>query len=153
MPDDPDSRPSGSGRRVVPIGPRVPSARRETTATQGGLRMKKFAIGLVAAMVMCSAALAFADDMKSMPMPTAGPESKALSKLFTGAWHWTGDCPAGSMGPNSPATKSHGTAKCASMYGGMWYGCDVVDQMGSGKSAMAWKGHMMVGYDMAAKAY
>jgi hypothetical protein len=117
--------------------------------------MKKLTLLMIAAVLMCCSAIAIADEMKggAMEMPKAGDEVKALSKVFGGNMTWTGECPAGSMGPDSPAMKTHGTAMCKSMLGGMWYMCDVQDMMGSGKNAMTWKGHMLVGYDMGAKAY
>jgi hypothetical protein len=95
-------------------------------------------------------------DMKSMDMSAMmkpGPEAMALAKFFKGTATWKGDIAAGSMGPNSPATTSHGTAVCRQEDGGMWYTCDVQDMVGSGKDAMTWKGHMVISWDAAGKAY
>ena len=97
------------------------------------------------------AALAAADEM--MMMPKAGPESMALAKFFGKNATWTGHCPAGAMGPDSKEVTTHGKVTTHSMYGGLWYACDVEDMMGTGKQAMTWKGHMIVGWDMGAKAY
>lgn len=100
-----------------------------------------------------SAAPAGGAESAGMAAPKPGEESKALGMFFAHGGTWTGKVPPGAVGPNSPEMTSHGTAMCHSMFGGFWYGCDVVDTMGSGKSAMTWRGHMVVGYDTSTKAY
>ncbi|HEY3216803.1 MAG TPA: DUF1579 family protein [Candidatus Eisenbacteria bacterium] len=90
---------------------------------------------------------------ESMAMPTAGPESKALAKFFGQNLTWTGTCAAGAMGPDSKEMSTKGKAVAHPILGGLWYVCDVEDVYGSGKEAMTWKGHQVVGYDFAAKAY
>jgi len=90
----------------------------------------------------------------SMAMPKPGAEMKAIAPIFgVGAATWKGDVSAGGMGPNSPATTSHGKVATHTMLGGLWYACDVEDTYGTGKEAMTWKGHMLVGWDSNAKAY
>ena len=37
--------------------------------------------------------------------------------------------------------------------GGSWYAADIQDVMATGKDAMTWKGHMVVGWDAGVKAY
>jgi hypothetical protein len=89
----------------------------------------------------------------SMEMPGPGPESKALQPFFGKSLGWTGTCPAGSMGPGSPQMESHGKASCRPLFDGFSYAIDVEDTFGSGKDAMTWMGHMVVGYVVGAKAY
>jgi hypothetical protein len=90
---------------------------------------------------------------QSMAMPTAGPESKALTKFFGQNLTWTGTFAAGAMGPDSKEMSTKGKAVSHPILGGLWYVCDVEDAVGSGKEAMTWKGHQVVGYDFSAKAY
>jgi len=90
---------------------------------------------------------------ETMMMPKPGPESLALDKFFGTGCSWTGNVPAGAMGPDSKAMTSHGKMTCHPLFGGMWYSCDVEDAMGAGKQAMTWKGHVVVGYDMGTKTY
>ncbi len=114
---------------------------------------------LACSMCCIGAAIVHADDSMSssssmqMSAPKAGPEAKALEKFFGANATWTGTMPAGVWGPDSKESKTHGSAMCKPVLGGMWYTCDVVDAMGTGKQAMTWKGHMLVGYDMNTKAY
>jgi hypothetical protein len=90
----------------------------------------------------------------AMMMPKPGAEMKAIAPIFgVGAASWKGDVKAGAMGPNSPATTSHGKVTLHSMFGGLWYACDVDETYGTGKTAMTWKGHMIIGWDTNAKAY
>ena len=87
-------------------------------------------------------------------MPKAGPEVMAIAPIFgVGAAAWKGTIEAGAMGPESKATTSHGKVALHALLGGMWYACDVEETYGVGKEAMTWKGHMVVGYDVNAKAY
>jgi Protein of unknown function (DUF1579) len=149
---------------------RAPASDPEPFASRGVARtytevlhMKVSLTRLVLACAMCgfvAAAVVHADDMSSsssmqmkQQMPTPGAESKALEKFFGSNATWTGNIPAGAFGPDSKASKSHGHMMSTPLYGGFWYMCDVTDAMGSGKEAMTWKGHMMVGYDMATKSY
>lgn len=122
--------------------------------------MKACVLCLLAALVAGSAALALAADQpagaaaqSSMAMPTPGPEAKALEPFFGRTVIWTGTAPAGSMGPDSKETATHGRAICHPMYGGFSYGIDVEDAFGSGNSEFTWKGHMVVGYDSGTKTY
>ena len=57
------------------------------------------------------------------------------------------------MGPDSKEMTTHGRVMTHPLYGGLWYVCEVEDVMGTGKAAMTWKGHMIVGYDLGAKGY
>ena len=122
--------------------------------------MKRFTSSMAAFItLMCVFMLAprpgRSDEAKGamMMMPKAGPEAKALAPVFGIDAAWTGNVEAGAMGPDSQEMTSHGTATGHAILGGMWYTCDVVDTYGASKDAMTWKGHMLVGYDMAAKAY
>jgi hypothetical protein len=92
-------------------------------------------------------------EQEKMTMPKPGAEMAAVTKLFANGASWEGQVPAGALGPKSPATKSHGKAVCASILDGFWYLCEIEDTMGEGKAAMTWKGHMIVGYDLATKSY
>ncbi|TMQ72448.1 MAG: DUF1579 domain-containing protein [Candidatus Eisenbacteria bacterium] len=102
---------------------------------------KRMLLMLAASCLALTPLAARADEAGAMPMPKAGPEVAAIAPIFgVGAAAWKGTVEAGAMGPESKL-------------GGMWYACDVEDTYGVGKDAMTWKGHMVVGYDVNAKAY
>ncbi len=115
---------------------------------------KRMCCAAVVAM-MSIGSLALADEMKSQAMtpPTPGEASKAIAKFFGRNFTWTGKVAAGAMGPDSKEAVSHGKAMGHELYGGFWYVCEVEDVMGTGKDAMTWKGHMLVGYDMGTNSY
>jgi hypothetical protein len=120
--------------------------------------MKRWCAGLGLLCAVLVTTTAVADEAKpesgSMTMTMKpGAEPGELAKFFKGTATWKGNCPAGAMGPNSPAMSTKGEATFKEMLGGWWYVGDVSDEMGSGKDAMTWKGHMIVGWDGGAKAY
>ena len=121
--------------------------------------MKKLISSAAAGSLMCvcllSPSLGHSDEKMSeaMMLPSVGPEAKALAPLFGVDASWVGKLEAGAMGPDSKEMTSRGRAMGHPILRGMWYACDVVDTFGSGRNAMTWKGHMLVGYDMTAKAY
>ena len=88
-----------------------------------------------------------------MAKPKPGPETAALLKLFGHGATWKGEVPAGALGPDSPATTSHGRATCGPIVEGFWCACELEDTMGPGKNAMVFRGRMTVGYDLGTKAY
>jgi hypothetical protein len=106
---------------------------------------------LAAVCVVAAAGVARSDE--SMAMPTAGPEVKALAPIFETGGTWKGKMEAGAMGPESKETVTHGKAVSRPILGGLWYACDVEDNAGTGKDAMSWKGHILVGYDLTSKSY
>lgn len=120
------------------------------------MKMRVFGMALFAAVVLAGAAFAADDEMSSgqeMMPPKPGPEAKALGSFFRSGATWTGEVPAGALGPDAPATTSHGKAVCHEILGGLWYVCDVEDVIGTGDQAITWKGHMVFGYDVAEGAY
>jgi hypothetical protein len=123
------------------------------------MRLIASRIFLIAALTLCgSASMAAAQQSsetgkKGMEMLKPGPEMAAIHKLFGHGATWEGKVPAGALGPDSPATTSRGRAICGPIVEGFWCRCEVVDTMGSGKETKTWRGHMIVGYDLAAKAY
>ncbi|MGE5176706.1 MAG: DUF1579 family protein [Hyphomicrobiales bacterium] len=90
---------------------------------------------------------------KEMAPPKSGPETAAVLSLFGHGATWDGQVPAGALGPNAPATTSHGRAVCGPAVDGFWCRCEIEDRMGEGKNAKTWRGHMVVGYDVPSKAY
>lgn len=114
--------------------------------------MKKIFVSLALLTLLVTHGLAVAQAPgEAMPKPTEA--SKAIAMIFGRSATWTGTVPVGAMGPNSPAMPSHGKANCHPAFGGFCYVCDVEDLMGSGKEAMTWKGHVVVGYDLASSSY
>lgn len=126
--------------------------------------MKSFlGIALLAALA-CSTS-AFADDSHAghdhmnmstsaaPAMPKPGPETKALATLFEGTCNWSGTVAAGAMGPDSKATTCKGKQVGKAVGDGFWYANDIENKVGDGKDAMIWKGHVIVGYDLANKSY
>jgi len=123
--------------------------------------MKPFILSVLVSSMVCTAAIAVADDMPAtgmshdtMAMPTPGPEIKSLYNFFGATTiGWTGTCPAGAMGPDSKQMETHckGTAHyVADGFGVAW---DIENVMGSGKDAMTWKGHMVSAWDPNTKQY
>jgi hypothetical protein len=90
---------------------------------------------------------------EAMTMPEPAPQMAPIFKMFGHGATWTGEVPAGALGPHSPATTSHGMAGCRTTAGGFWVTCELEDTMGSGKAAKTWRGHMIVGYDLGSKSY
>ncbi len=119
--------------------------------------MKMRVAGLLLLCAACSVTAVRADepskDMGSMDMTKPGAESAAIAKFFAGTATWNGKVSAGAMGQNSPEMTSKGQAVGKQILGGWWYATDVQDMVGTGKDAMTWKGHMVVGWDGGAKAY
>jgi hypothetical protein len=123
-----------------------------------GAQEKKVATPPSGGSVSGSAATA-ADSGKPMPpagaemaMPKPGPETMALKPLAT-TFQITGTMPAGAMGPGSPATPTKGSHSCKWSSDKLWLNCEIKDTMGTGKQAVTWNGHMMIGWDFSAKMY
>jgi len=117
-----------------------------------------YGILMVASLVAGSISAAMAQSASpssstSMEKPKPGPEMATLLKLFGHGATWKGEVPAGALGPDSPATTSHGRAVCGPIVDGFWCACELEDTMGSGKNAMVFRGRMTVGYDLGTKAY
>lgn len=120
------------------------------------MRMRTLAVALIATAGLVGAAFAADEDemgSKQMTPPKPGAESQALGSFFSTGATWTGEVPAGALGPDSPATTSHGKAVCHEILGGFWYVCEIEDVMGTGDNATTWNGHMVVGYDVNEGAY
>jgi Protein of unknown function (DUF1579) len=84
--------------------------------------------------------------------PKPGEETKKL-QFLAGTMNGTGKVEKGAMGPDSPEMTSKAKHSCKWMLGNLWLACDISDTAGTGKTAMTWMGHMMVGYDMQEKKY
>lgn len=89
---------------------------------------------------------------EEMKPPKPGPETMALKPLAT-TLQMSGEMPAGAMGPGSPATPTKGTHSCKWSTDKLWLNCEIKDTSGTGKQAMTWNGHMMIGWDFSAKMY
>src|SRR5262245_44403131 len=113
--------------------------------------MKSAVVCSTLLVILLSQGLAFAQPVGEKPKP--GDEIKAIAPVFGMGGTWTGKVPEGAMGPSSPATTTQGKANCHSAVDGFCYVCDVQDKMGSGKDAMLWKGHIIIGYDMPSSKY
>jgi hypothetical protein len=87
-----------------------------------------------------------------MAPPKPGAETKALEP-FAKSVTWTGKVPAGAMMPGMPEMPSKGKATCKWIINGLWSVCDLEDNVGTGKQAMKWQGHMVSGWDFGAKEY
>lgn len=87
-----------------------------------------------------------------MAPPKPGPETEAL-KPFAHSVTTAGTIHAGAMGPNSPEMPTKGKATCKWVLGNLWVACDIEDTAGTGKTAMKWAGHLVFGWDFAAKGY
>src|SRR5439155_10850454 len=143
----------GCGRSCTTRRPRTPWLEPDSGGTMTHTE-KRMLLMLAASCLALTPLAARADEAGAMPMPKAGPEVAAIAPIFgVGAAAWKGTVEAGAMGPESKATTSHGKVTLHTVLGGMWYACDVEDTYGVGKDAMTWKGHMVVGYDVNAKAY
>jgi hypothetical protein len=92
---------------------------------------------------------ASADEMKP---PKPGPETLALKPMAT-TMQMSGSVPAGAMGPGSAAMTTKGSQSCKWSSDKLWLDCQIKDTMGTGKQAMTWMGHMMIGWDFSAKMY
>jgi hypothetical protein len=88
----------------------------------------------------------------SFAPPKPGPETTALAP-FAANLAYSGTTKPGAMGPGSPEVPSKGTHKCKWTLDKLWLDCDIVDVSGTGKQAMTWKGHIILGWDFEAKAY
>ena len=112
---------------------------------------------LLLAAICCVPGLAFADDAAKpadqMAPPKPGAEQKALAPFFGGNMTWAGTMHAGAMGPNSPEMPTKGKQTCHVGLDGFWYMCEASSTTGSGKQAMKWSGHFLIGYDAGAKSY
>lgn len=85
----------------------------------------------------------------SMEMPKPGPDQDAL-KPFVHSAPYTGK----HMSPDGKGeTPTKGKQTCKWLPGNMWASCDIEMSMGSGKTAMKWMGHLVMGYDNMAKGY
>jgi len=83
-----------------------------------------------------------------MTPPKPGPEQDAIKPLVKGGTG-TGE----HMMPDGKAMPSKAKSTCKWLPGNMWAACDIEETVGTGKTAMKWQGHMVFGYDTAAKAY
>jgi uncharacterized protein DUF1579 len=83
-----------------------------------------------------------------MTPPKPGPEQDALKPLVRNA---TGT--GTRIGPDGKEMPSKGKVACKWLPGNMWAACDIDETVGTGKTAMKWMGHMVFGYDVAAKQY
>lgn len=84
--------------------------------------------------------------------PKAGPETNAL-KPFVVSSTWTGVSKAGAMGPSSPEMPAKGKSNCKWTLNNLWAMCELEETVGTGKQAMNWKAHWMIGWDFEAKEY
>lgn len=82
-----------------------------------------------------------------MEMPKPGPDQEAL-KPFVRSGSYTG---TRMMGDKEMTEK--GKQTCKWLPGGMWASCDIEMTTGSGKTAMKWMGHLVMGYDTMDKGY
>jgi len=57
------------------------------------------------------------------------------------------------VGPDGKEAPTKGKQTCKWLPGNMWAACDIEMSMGTGKTAMKWMGHLVMGYDMMAKGY
>lgn len=83
-----------------------------------------------------------------MEMPKPGPDQEAL-KPFVRSGSYTGT----RVGMDGKEMPSKGKQTCKWLPGGMWASCDIDMTSGTGKSAMKWMGHLVMGYDTMAKGY
>src|SRR6478672_2021234 len=84
----------------------------------------------------------------AMEMPKPGPDQDAL-KPFVHNGAYTGM----NMGPDGKEMPSKGKQTCKWLAGNMWAACDIEMSTGTGKAAMKWMGHLVMGYDTMAKGY
>lgn len=83
-----------------------------------------------------------------MEMPKPGPDQDAL-KPFVHNGSYTGK----HMMPDGTEAASKGKQTCKWLPGNMWASCDIEMTTGTGKTAMKWMGHLVMGYDTMAKGY
>ena len=83
-----------------------------------------------------------------MTPPKPGPEQEAL-KPFVRNGSYTGT----RMSPDGKEMPEKGRQSCKWLPGGMWASCDIEMTTGTGKTAMKWMGHLVMGYDTMAKGY
>ncbi|HEX9101314.1 MAG TPA: hypothetical protein VF997_03885, partial [Polyangia bacterium] len=57
------------------------------------------------------------------------------------------------VGPDGKEMPEKGKQTCKWLPGNMWASCDIDMTAGTGKTAMKWMGHLVMGYDTMAKAY
>jgi hypothetical protein len=84
----------------------------------------------------------------TMEMPKPGPEQDAL-KPFIHSSPYTGT----HMMPDGKELPTKGKQTCKWLPGNMWAACDIEMTTGTGKTAMKWNGHLVMGYDTMAKGY
>jgi hypothetical protein len=84
--------------------------------------------------------------------PKPGEQHQALQPFVKSA-AFTGKMMAGAMGPGSPELPTTGRSTCKWMLSGLWAACDITGTVGTGKQAMKWAAHWMVGWDFASKDY
>jgi len=84
----------------------------------------------------------------AMEMPKPGPDQDAL-KPFVHSGAYTGM----HMSPDGKEMPTKGKQTCKWLPGNMWAACDIEMSMGTGKAAMKWMGHLVMGYDTMAKGY
>ncbi|MGZ3407329.1 MAG: hypothetical protein ACXVAN_12845 [Polyangia bacterium] len=84
----------------------------------------------------------------AMEMPKPGPDQDAL-KPFVHSGAYTGT----RMMPDGKEAPEKGKQTCKWLPGNMWAACDIDMTTGSGKTAMHWMGHLVMGYDTMAKGY
>ena len=84
----------------------------------------------------------------AMEMPKPGPDQEAL-KPFVHNGSYTGT----RVGPDGKEMPTKGRQTCKWLPGNMWASCDIEMTTGSGKTAVKWMGHLVMGYDMMAKGY
>jgi uncharacterized protein DUF1579 len=83
-----------------------------------------------------------------MTPPKPGPDQDALKAFVrNGTYAGTRVMPDGKEAPTK------GKQTCKWLPGNMWATCDIEMSMGSGKTAMKWMGHLVMGYDTMAKGY
>jgi hypothetical protein len=83
-----------------------------------------------------------------MEMPKPGPDQDALKPfVHNGAYTGTRMMPDGKEQPEK------GKQTCKWLPGNMWASCDIDMTSGTGKTAMHWMGHLVIGYDTMAKGY
>jgi hypothetical protein len=84
----------------------------------------------------------------TMEMPKPGADQDAL-KPFVHNGAYTGT----RVGPDGKEMATKGKQTCKWLPGNMWAACDIEMTSGTGKTAMKWMGHLVMGYDTLAKGY
>jgi hypothetical protein len=84
----------------------------------------------------------------AMEMPKPGPDQDAL-KPFVRSGSYTGT----RVGQDGKDVATKGKQTCKWLPGNMWASCDIEMTTGTGKTAMKWMGHLVMGYDTMAKGY